>query len=66
MALAPLPPCDGAAVKAELFDRHRVEVPVTSFGGRSWLRLSFHVYNDEADADALLAALGNMKSLGSR
>ena len=66
MALAPLPPCDGAAVKAELFDRYRIEVPVTSFGGRSWLRLSFHVYNDEADAEALLAALGNMKSLGPR
>ena len=60
MALAPLPPCDGAAVKAELFDRYRIEVPVASFGGRSWLRLSFHAYNDAADAESLLAALGRM------
>ena len=66
MALSPLPPCDGAAVKAELFDRHRIEVPVTSFGGRTWLRLSFHVYNDDADAEALLAALGRMTSLRPR
>lgn len=60
MALAPLPPCDGAALKTELFERYRIEVPVTSYGGRSWLRLSFHVYNDESDAEALLEALGHM------
>jgi isopenicillin-N epimerase len=60
MALLPLPPCDAAAVKAALFDRFRVEVPATSHGGASFLRLSFHAYNGEADAEALLAALASL------
>ncbi|HRZ64811.1 MAG TPA: aminotransferase class V-fold PLP-dependent enzyme [Spirochaetia bacterium] len=57
MALAPLPPCDAGAVKAALFDRYRVEIPATSYGGASFLRLSFFAYNDESDAEALLGAL---------
>lgn len=60
MALIPLPPCDGPSLKARLFDRHRIEIPVTSFAGRNYLRVSCHIYNDEADIDALLGALGEV------
>ena len=48
---------DGAALKARLFDAHRIEVPVTGHSGRLFVRASFQGYNDEADADALVGAL---------
>jgi selenocysteine lyase/cysteine desulfurase len=49
--------CGGEAVQAALFAEHRIEAPVTEHGGRQFLRLSFHAYNDERDAEAVLAAL---------
>jgi isopenicillin-N epimerase len=61
MALVPLPPCDAGQVKSELFHRHRIEVPATSHGGKSYLRLSFHLYNDETDAEAFLSALEDLR-----
>jgi isopenicillin-N epimerase len=57
MAAAPLPPCDPEEVKRRLYEEHRVEVPVWDWGGRPLVRVSFQGYNDEADLDALLAAL---------
>jgi isopenicillin-N epimerase len=62
MALAPLPLCDAAVIKDALFDRYRIEVPWTSYGGKQFLRLSFFAYNDEGDADALVGALGELFS----
>jgi len=53
-----LPECDPIALKELLFGRFGIEVPVIVFGGRQYLRLSFHLYNDESDASALLEALG--------
>ena len=52
-----LPAGDGAALKAALYDRYRIEVPVVRWNDQTFLRVSFQGYNTEADADALLAAL---------
>ena len=58
MSLVPLPPgIDAPALKARLFDRHRIELPTTSHAGRCFLRLSFQHYNDEGDAERFLEAL---------
>ena len=57
MFAAELPPCDLDALKTRLYDEHRVEVPMIRWGGRNFVRVSFQVYNDRTDADALLDAL---------
>ncbi len=58
MAIAPLPPAvDGAALKAALYSRFHVEIPVTQWEKRPFLRLSIQGYNTPADVDALLDAL---------
>lgn len=57
MALLPLPPTEPSALKAFLFERHRIEVPVTSHRGRHFVRAAFQAYNTPADADALVTAL---------
>lgn len=57
LAAVRLPAVDGAALKAALYDRFRIEVPVVSWGGELFLRVSFQGYNSRADADALVAAL---------
>lgn len=58
MASAPLPiQADLKAFKARLYDRHRVEVPCVRWRERQFVRVSIQAYNNQADVDALLAAL---------
>ena len=52
-----LPVKDGAAFKRDLYERHRIEVPVVDTKDGWTLRVSIQGYNDDADADALIAAL---------
>lgn len=52
-----LPAEDGAAFKHELYERHRIEVPVLDVNGSWVLRVSVQAYNDEADLDALTTAV---------
>jgi isopenicillin-N epimerase len=52
-----LPVADGAAFKRDLYERHRIEVPVVASGDGWTMRVSIQAYNDDADADALIAAL---------
>jgi isopenicillin-N epimerase len=52
-----LPVADGAAFKRDLYERHRIEVPVVETRDGWTMRVSMQGYNDDADADALLAAL---------
>jgi len=40
-----------------LWDRHRIEVLVTPFGDRVWLRISAHLYNDLDQYDRLAEAV---------
>jgi isopenicillin-N epimerase len=58
MCAVPLPErIDGPALHEKLRNRHNVEVPVTEFAGRYWLRFSIQGYNDRTDADRLVSAL---------
>lgn len=53
-------PCDpalGNAIKARLYEVHRVEIPVTWQGGRIYVRASFQAYNTAEDLERLLDAL---------
>ena len=51
---------DVVALKARLFDEHRIEVPVHRWADQPLLRVSFTAHNTRADADALLAALAKL------
>lgn len=54
----PLPgTTDGAALHRRLRDVHLVEIPITEFAGRSWLRVSIQGYNTRQDVDRLVVAV---------
>lgn len=57
MAPIPVPHPDAGALRRELFDRHRIEVPITSHGGQNFVRVSVQVYNTEDDLARLEEAL---------
>ncbi len=57
MATVPLPACDAPTLKARLYDQHRVEVPVSIWQGRPYLRVSIQGYNTLADVERLVDAL---------
>ena len=62
MSLVELPaavssPAEGLALQERLFDRHRIEVPVTAWDGRAFLRLSAQAYNAPQEYERLAAAL---------
>ena len=52
-----LPVDDGPAFQRELYERHRIEVPVFDVGGTPVMRVSAQAYNDEGDLDALADAI---------
>lgn len=53
MAPLPVPTCDAEALRATLFEQHRIEVPVTQHGGRCFVRVSVQGYNTQAELDRL-------------
>jgi isopenicillin-N epimerase len=57
MAPIPVPPCDAEALRAALFDRHGIEVPVTQHGGRCFVRVSVQGYTTDGELQALSHAL---------
>lgn len=57
MAILPVPPRDPEALREELFRDHRIEVPVTTHGGRTFVRISLQAYNAPGDEEALVEAL---------
>jgi isopenicillin-N epimerase len=58
LAVIPLPAgVDGEALQQRLYQEHRVEIPPTGLGERSFLRISVQGYNDRSDIEALLDAL---------
>lgn len=44
-------------LKAALYDQYQIEVPVFTWNGRPFIRVSFQGYNSPEDAGALVAAL---------
>src|SRR5690606_12128990 len=57
MFTAPLPPCDVTAIKAALYDRYCIEVPLVTWNDRPYIRVSLQGYNTRDDGQRLLAAL---------
>lgn len=58
LAVTPVPDgTDSAALKRFLYDRHRIEIPVTRHHDRVFVRISFQGYNTEEDLARLEAAL---------
>ena len=48
---------NAAALHAQLFERHRIEVPVTQHGTHTFVRVSVQAYNTQADLNRLVDAL---------
>jgi len=57
MGIAPLPSCDAVALKRRLYDEYKVEVPLTQFYDRQFMRISIQAYNTPEDVNALVDAL---------
>ncbi len=58
MAISPLPALrDPGAFQAALYDDYRIEIPVTWWRDRAFLRLSIQAYNRPADVATLIGAL---------
>ena len=57
MGIAPLPPSNFPALKKRLYDEYRVEVPLTQWRDRQFVRISVQGYNTRSDIDALVEAL---------
>jgi isopenicillin-N epimerase len=57
MVPIPVRASDADALRRHLYERHRIEVPVTQHGSHSFVRLSVQAYNTQAELDALVAAL---------
>lgn len=57
MVSLPLPPCEGAALKARLYDEFRVEVPIVTWQDRHFVRVSLQAYNSPGDVDRLIQGL---------
>ncbi len=60
MVAIPVPAMDANLLKQTLFERYRIEVPVTSHQGRLFVRISVQGYNTRADAEALVRAVGEI------
>ncbi len=60
MVCLPVPSQNPETLRAALFDDHRIEVPVTTHGGRTFVRISVQGYNTEQDIHRLLRALGSL------
>ena len=57
MGIAPLPSCNVALLKSRLYDEFKIEVPLTQWQDRQFIRISIQGYNTHEDADALVDAL---------
>jgi isopenicillin-N epimerase len=63
MAAMPLPMAPGVArreVHRRLWEEYGVEVPISDWRGRRFVRVSIQAYNTPADVDRLLDALGHV------
>lgn len=57
MGIAPLPPVNAAVLKRRLYDEYKIEVPITQWRDRQFIRVSIQGYNTQEDVDQFLGAL---------
>ncbi len=60
MAIAPLPKSNLPVLKSRLYDEFKIEVPLTEWQDRQFVRISVQGYNTQEDLDALVRALENL------
>jgi isopenicillin-N epimerase len=60
MVPLPVPHGDAEALRARLFGEHRIEVPVTTHGGRSFVRVSVQGYTTDQELAVLENALAEI------
>lgn len=48
---------DAESLRQNLFDQHRIEVPVTDHGDHRFVRLSVQAFNTQAELEVLVQAL---------
>jgi isopenicillin-N epimerase len=57
MGIAPLPLSNLAVLKSRLYDEYKIEVPLSQWRDRQFIRISVQGYNTQGDIDALVNAL---------
>ena len=57
MGIAPLPPSDIVTLKSRLYDEYKIEIPLTEWQDKQFVRISVQGYNSQEDIDALVNAL---------
>ena len=57
MGIAPLPKSDLAILKSRLYDEYQIEVPLSQWQDRQFVRISIQGYNTQGDVDALVDSL---------
>jgi isopenicillin-N epimerase len=57
MGIAPLPPSDLTTLKSRLYDEYKIEVPLTEWQDKQFIRISVQAYNSQEDVNALVEAL---------
>ncbi len=60
MVPIPVRTADAEGLRAQLFDQHLIEVPVTTHGGHTLVRVSVQAYNTQADVDLLVDVLAQL------
>lgn len=60
MCTLPLPPCDTASLKTRLYDEFGVEIPIITWQGKPFIRVSIQAYNSSEDIDRLLVGLARL------
>ena len=63
MVAMPAPECDPTWLGRTLLDRYGIEIPVVSWRGRIFLRISIQGYNAAEEADRFVAAVGDLLDL---
>ena len=57
MVTIPVRASDTEGLRTHLFERHRIEVPVTQHGAHTFVRVSVQAYNTQAELETLIGAL---------
>jgi len=57
MATFPLPPCQPQELKQRLYNEFKIEIPIITWQGRAFVRVSIQAYNSMEEVEALVAAL---------
>jgi isopenicillin-N epimerase len=60
MGACPLPACDGELLQRRLYDEFAVEIPITTWNGQRFVRISVQGYNTQTDVQTLVEALDRL------